>query len=141
MSLRKIFSLNDDLVTKGRGYQVGDSTFLIAYSGPSNLRNRKANERIFAEHIDAIKHDALSDEKADQLLLDAFVESILIGWVNVKEKDFEAGPVDSETLVPYSKESAKKLMLELPELYAELRKHAGEAKHFRKGDPEAVAKN
>lgn len=64
---------------------------------------------------------------------EAWRESCLLNWRNIKDKD--------KTLLEFSPENVKKHMVELPELYRDLMEQSGSTALFRMQEVQDAAKN
>jgi len=78
-----------------------DTDLLIGRYG--NRKFQKALNAAMAPYKQAINRGTLSDAKSDQIMVDALVEGILLGWKGIT--------LNGEEL-PYSKEAATKLLLD-----------------------------
>lgn len=107
----------------GIEYPTAGAVFTIARSGKNNVAYRKAFDKASQPHRRAMAAGKLSDEIAESMLLDLFTSYLLKGWRGVvADSEFAAElfGVDVGTDVPFNKSNATKLMLALPDLYAEL---------------------
>lgn len=120
-------------IVKGHNDDGSEIVFLIARTGKGNTAYKLASERAFKGKRDAIKKGTLSNDEAETILLDLFCGHILKGWENVTDEQ-GAG-------IPFSAENAKKLMLELPDLYEELTQESNDISNFLDSNREADAKN
>lgn len=143
MSIKSLFGLNRDLVKKGRWFDIGDHSFLLAYTGTTNDRWVKTQERIYKPFRYQIDKEILPEATGKQLYLDVFLECILLDWKNVRE-DEKSDALD------FTRENAQRMMTDYPELYYTLRQLSSEFKHFKvddgkggdaNGDAEVDAKN
>jgi hypothetical protein len=130
---RKTFSLDKDRVTKGVRFELDGVGYTMAYAGKSNTRWLKTVDRVFKPHRHSIQLEALPKEKQDELSLEVFVESLLLSWDGMTD--------DDGNTVAFSKEAAKELLTDLPELYDNLSNLCAQAKHYRAGVIETDTKN
>ena len=107
--------------------------FLIARMGPMNQKYQKTLERVTRPYKRLLAMNALPNEKADEIMQQVFVQSILLDWRNVTDK--------SGKTVSFSAENAMTFFKLLPDLYFELQQQAQTASLFRVDEAEAVAKN
>lgn len=139
MSLFKQFATNKEAEQDGIWVDFGpneDGTvpgFKIARAGKSNKKWTKAVERATKPHRRQMDLGTLDNVIAEKLMLGVFVDSILIDWRNVQDKDGKE--------IKLSKESATALFEALPELYDELSTNASKAAMFRDEALENEAKN
>jgi hypothetical protein len=80
-----------------------------------------------------IELDTLDDKRSDELMLDVFLDSVLVGWTGVRDRN--------DKPLEYSKEAAKQLFTDLPDLYSAVQDAARRAGNFREKQREADAKN
>lgn len=109
-------------------------------------RMSKQNKRYTAKMRDATKahegddglvnFDNIPEAEAEALLLDVFVDTVLLEWRNVQ-------PEDDGVVLEYSKENATKLLGsdDWADLYGDLSTKARKAATFRQKALEAQAKN
>lgn len=87
--------------------------FLLArYGGEHNELFNKAMEGISRTERKAIEDRSLSKGKSREIAVESFVAASLLDWKNVFGKDGKE--------LAFSKESAKKIMFDLPDLFSEL---------------------
>lgn len=107
--------------------------FKVSRMAKSNKKYAKALERATKPVRRQIELKTLKDEKAEDLFLQVFVETILLDWKNVQTRD------GSE--IPFTKEKALEVMTALPDLYDDLQEKAKEMSLFRQEVLEEEAKN
>lgn len=108
-------------------------TFKIARMGKSNKRYTKAVERASRPYRRQIELKTLDEATSEKLMLEVFVETILLGWANIQGRDGKP--------LPFNRANAIKLMEDLPDLYSELVEEASKASRFREEQMEAESKN
>lgn len=128
-----IFKTEENLETTGARVSIGPMTFIVARAGGSNTKFKKQAAETFKPYEFAIATDAMSEQQARELLVDVFVDTILLGWEGVYDQD--------KQLLPYSKDAARKLLLDLPDLFLRLQNEAQAISNFRSKGLEEVAKN
>lgn len=139
MNLYKQFKTDATLETAGVFLDYGTNSkgkpirFKIARAGGKNDAYSKALEKATRPHRIAMQNKTFSNEQADALVLDVFCEAVLLGWEGVENEAGEA--------VSYDKAAARKLMNDLPDLYADIRGQADAAATFRQQELEADLKN
>ena len=107
------------------------ASFKVARMGGSNKSfNRKFRQRTksFRGNV-----EAMPDEMLEQISVDAFVDGCLLDWEGIVGRD--------GVEIPFSKENAKKLLKDLPELRDNLINEARNFENFRKESVDEVAKN
>ena len=99
----------------------------------NNPAYAKELERLSKPFARAIDLGTFSNESAKKLYFDAFINVVLVGWKNVKGTDGKD--------IPYSKETARQVLTDLPDLFTLLSDEARRAANFRLAGMEAAAKN
>lgn len=102
--------------------------FRIARAGGANSAFAKALERESKQHKRAIQTKTLSNEKANEIYLRAFIAGCLLGWENVRDKKGNE--------LTYTFDTALKLLTDLPDLFNDLREAANDAALYREADLE-----
>lgn len=139
MSLHEQFAINRSKENDGVEIQYGPNadgsipTFIISRMGKSNKKYTKALEAATRPYRRQIELGTLSNEVADSLFMPVFVDTVLKGWQNVKDRN--------ENDLVFNRASALQLLGELPELYDDLQEKAKSAALFRDESLEDEAKN
>ena len=118
------YSANDDGTVPG---------FKLARAAASNSHYKRVLERKMRPHRRALELKAMSDAKAEELLMEVFVEALLLDWRNVQDRD--------GAVLAYCNEEAIQLMRDLPDLYADLNTKAQDMVLYLMAEREAVAGN
>lgn len=108
-------------------------TFRIARMGKANKKYTKAVERVSRPYRRQIDNKSISEELSEKLMLEVFVDTVLLGWSNIQDEEGKT--------IAYNRENAIKVMTDLPDLYAELSDEASKAARFRDEQQESEAKN
>ncbi|QBZ71755.1 hypothetical protein [Pseudomonas phage KP1] len=108
-------------------------TFTISRMGKSNKAYSKALDAATRPYRRQVELGTMKNEVAEEIFLDVFVSHVLKGWRNVQDEQGKE--------IEYSKDAAKSLMLELPDVYERLQEEAKLASNFRDGALESEAKN
>jgi len=123
MGVYKQFKTNKHLENNGVTLQIGDSEFRVRRAGGGN----RAYATTFAEKTKPFQRQVqlgtLPEDKALEIMLETYWESVMLGWENVTDED--------DNPLEYTKENFKKVMSDLPELWATLRDEAAEARNFQ----------
>lgn len=139
MSIFAQFETNKEAEKKGAAvtYAANDDgtipTFYVSRMSRSNKNYLKALDRNAKPHRRSIDLETIKPEVADSINLKVFVDSILLGWENIKNKDGE--------IIQFNKENAISLFESLPDLYDDLSERARKASTFRDEEIEEEAKN
>lgn len=108
-------------------------TFTLSRMGKSNKAYSKALDAATRPYRRQIELNTMKNDVAEELFLTVFINTVLKGWKNVQD---EAG-----NAIAYSKDAAKTLLTDLPDLYEFLQAEAKLAANFRDTALEAEAKN
>jgi len=139
VSIFKQFQTSKCKETEGISVEFGANedgsvpTFTLARMCRSNKRYAKAVEAATKPVQRLIELGTLKDSQGEAIMLDVFCSTILLGWQNI------IGPDGVE--IPFSKENAKSLMVQLPDLYDELQEKSKKISLFMEASLEQDAKN
>lgn len=118
------FKTDEDLETKGVELDLGDAgTFQLARAGGANTRFRKRMEVLMRPHRLAVQRGTLPEEVAQELLITAYAECVVLGWTGVSGPDGE--PME------FSRENCRKLFTDLPDLFSTVQQAAMDSAVFR----------
>ena len=127
MSIWDMYETDLSKETEGFWYKVNKKISVkLARAGGANLSFTKAMEEKTREHRKrggAFEGNSVDVELATDLMKRAFAETIILDWKGFTTKD-------GKTVI-YSAKVAYKLMVDLPDLFNELRDAAGEAANYR----------
>jgi hypothetical protein len=104
-----------DMGTAGR--------FTIARAGGGNKRYQQSLERRMRPHRKSFQQGTLSDDIAGGIILESFVDAVILGWDGVTDEEGKS--------IAFSKEAVRKLLTDLPDLFTMLREAASDASLFR----------
>lgn len=137
--LYKNFATDNDIEVNGFWFTVDrndDETevqFLLARKGKRNKKYGELLNKLLTPYQKQIEMDNIPPKLLQKLFLEAFLGGILKGWKNVQAKD--------GTPLEYNIENARKLMLDLPDLYDMLDKQSEKASNYHNADIEEIVKN
>lgn len=134
MSTYSKFENDSTLEQGGITLDLGQAgKFVIARAGGANKSFAKKFHQLTKPIRRAIQTESVDEKTSLDILIDVYVETILIGWEGVTDR--EGKPF------PFSKVNAKKLFSDLPDLFAEIRRHSEDETLFRAIVMEEDAKN
>lgn len=123
--------------TKGLEVDYGEAgTFIIARAGGANKAFTKKIEQLMRPYRRFMRGGDVSkvpEGVLEDIMRQAFIENILLGWNGV------FGPDGEE--IPFSAQSAEKLFKDLPELLQDLQTVASDHTAFLQAEVEDDAKN
>jgi hypothetical protein len=127
---KSIYDLYETDMSKevdGFWYPVNKSISIkMARAGGANMAFTKAMEQKTRSHRKrggAFEGDNVDVELANELMREAFAETIILDWKGVTNKEGKK--------IAYSPAAAVKLLTDLPDLFIDLREAAGSAANFR----------
>jgi hypothetical protein len=142
-SIFKMFGTDVAREKTGVWNDYGDIRFLVARAGGSNIafsEAYKAKVRPFRHQID---RGTLSKTDDDNIMAELYAETVI---KSVEIKDDKAMwvrglPTPNGEVVSYSVAGVKQLLLELPDLFRDIRECATDTQKYLKEAEEADAKN
>lgn len=133
-SIYEMFETDPEHETKGIDIDYGEGgIFRIKRAGGANDAFTKVLEVKTRPYRRQIDMSTLDTKVAEKLLIETFVDTVLIGWEGVKDKKGKQ--------MEYTKENAVKLFSDLPELFTDLREKSMNVANFILGDIEDDLKN
>lgn len=115
-------------------------TFYIRRMSRSNLKYTKSLEARTRPFRRLIENDQLDPKLAEKINIDIFLDSVLVHFENVPASDV-TGKKDETGFASYTKENARLLFENLPDLYDDLQTKAQKASMFKEGVLEDEAEN
>lgn len=147
VSLRKALKTSPTLETSGIWLERGNTRVLLRRAGGANTAFNAAMTKIATEHGRALKHNLLSDDKANTLLYETFAEHVVVAWeTNVgtdTEPNWQPG-IETETegeLAPVTLENVVAYWRDVPDWFLECKETAENLQYFRQALVESVVKN
>lgn len=134
MSIYDKLQTSADLEKKGVEFEPfpGEGVFILARAGGSNDRWKKALEKK-TRPLRGRQGAKLDDDQMRAITLEIFIETVLLGWSEVKDRD--------EKELKYTKNNAKVLFEDLPELFEILMESANNSSFYLREIQQAQAKN
>lgn len=116
------FETNESLEQAGIVVDYGDFKFTLARAGGSNRKYTALVQKRLRPYRKRILTDAMDPQLAHRILAECFAETVVLDWEGVTDR---AG-----NPLPFSRESCIQLLVDLPELFAELQEQAVGAGNF-----------
>lgn len=127
-SIYEMFATDLKIETDGFIHHVTDKiSFRLARAGGANAKFSKVMEAKTRPYRRQIQEDTMDITLANKLLIEAFAETVVLGWEGITKKGED---------VPFSAEAAVKLFTDLPDLFNELREAAAKQSNFRAAEVE-----
>jgi hypothetical protein len=139
MSLYKNFATDpkiehDGIILNYGPNSKGDDTEIrVARAGGSNTKFAKVLEAKFRPHKRSLANETIDRKLADKLMIEAYSESVILGWKNVEDKD--NNPME------FTVANVVKLFTDLPELFKDVQEQSQKSALFRAEIREEEAKN
>jgi hypothetical protein len=147
MSLYKMFQTDKAAEQEGIIVDYGEERFRIARAGGANSQFKK----IFAQKIKPyrrqIDNGTMDDAVANRLMAESYADAVVIGWeskivdADGKEKWVKTIQNEAGADLKFTPENCAQVLIDLPELFADLQHMAGQATHFREEEIEEDSKN
>ena len=123
----ELYATDKDLEKTGFWFDITDEArILLARAGGANVRFAKAIEVKTRPHRRQIEEDKMDLDLANKLMIEAFAEAVVLDWTGITTVEGED--------VPFTKENAVKLFLDLPDLFTDVRDAAAKQSNFRASD-------
>ncbi len=140
MSLYKQFGTNTTLETGGKWFEINPPNeedgkkpgFLLARRSSKNTQFAARMERVAREHKRELDSGSLPPEESRRLLVEAFADTVLKDWRNVRD----AGGA----VLTFTRENAIKLFGDLPDLFDTLQEQSGLITNYQDKLIEAAGK-
>lgn len=134
-SAYELFETSKQAEAEGVWVDIGPFSFKLARAGGQNSTFMKEASKRFKPYQIAINNDTMPQDMALDLVIDIFVDTIVLDWKNVGDKS--TPPKE----IPFSKDAARELFRDLPNLFQELQTQATKTGNFRAQNLEAAAGN
>jgi hypothetical protein len=133
-SAHDLFGTNKNLESgKGVTLEYPGFSIVIHRAGGSNKKYGQVLSEKMKPHRQRFERGLMDDETSEKILLEAFVEGVIVGWSG------NIGPGGKKT--EYSVENCMKVFQELPDLYLDVRNQAMNAATFREEMEKVEEKN
>ncbi len=129
----ELFQTDQKLESNGVTLDYGAFQITIARAGMGNRKYRGLLATSLNKHRHMIDNDLLDNSMHDTLMIGIYADAIILGWANVTGADGKA--------LAFNRANAVKLMTDLPDLFADIREQAKNARNFRKSELADAEKN
>lgn len=126
--LYQAFETNKDLESSGIELDYGKNSkgepirIKIARAGGANKRFAKVLDRLLRPYKRQLANDQLSDDVAKEVMIQAYADSVVLGWEGVEDR--QGNPMD------FTRENVVKLFTDLPELFLDVQQQSQKAALF-----------
>lgn len=137
-----LMKTDPSLEKKGIKIDYGHIRVTIARSGGAHKQYSKRLEALLKPYRRQLDNETLSDEKSEQILKEAFVDTIIKNWETKIDDEFKVGiwPADAgqevkdeskAKLLPVNKKNLLAVFELVPDLYLDLAEQSKKAALFR----------
>jgi hypothetical protein len=143
MGLYKTYQTSPKLEKEGVWREFSDCRVLVARAGGSNQKYNAIMEKFAVENKRALAGGLLSNERSMEVLLNSYVQSIVLAWETVVDGQYVSGieNPDGDDLLPFTPENVKNTLTNLPDMFAEIREIASGQQFYRAALIEGATKN
>lgn len=123
-SIYEMFATDLKIEVEGFTHRITDKiSFQLARAGGANAKFSKAMEIKTRPYRRQITEDTMDITLANKLLIEAFAETVVLGWEGITDSDGKE--------IEFSVKAAVQLFTDLPDLFNELREAAAKQSNFR----------
>lgn len=142
MSMYEQFQTDPDLEKNGIFIDYGEFRVTLARAGGANKQYAKLLEAKTKPYRRAIQIETMDNEKAMDLLLEAFAEAVVLNW-EVKDGDKWKKGIEGPDgdVIPFNTDNVIKTLRALPDLFNDLQEQASKVALYRKSIDEDDAGN
>ena len=143
--LYKQFKTDKSIETAGVWLEYGENAqgkpvrIRIARAGGANEQFSKTLDRLTKPVRRAIQTETLSQKLGRKMMIEAYAQSVVLGWENVDIEESENGPEIKNA--PFTKENVIRLFTDLPDLFDDIQEQARKSSLFLEDILEVSAKN
>lgn len=126
--LYQAFETNKDLESSGIELDYGKNSkgepirIKIARAGGANKRFAKVLDRLLRPYKRQLANDQLSDDVAKEVMIQAYADSVVLGWEGVEDR--EGNPME------FSRDNVVRLFNDLPELFLDVQQQSQKSALF-----------
>jgi hypothetical protein len=142
-SIYKLFATDTDAESKGKWVSVSGYQFLLARAGGANTKFANAYSAAMQPYARIQKMGKFTEDQAREVAVGPFVDHCVLDW-RTKQEDQSFVPTIADkdgTPMPFSKDAAKKLLLDIPDLFATLFDASANVATYAPEDIDASAGN
>lgn len=129
MGLYDLFKMDENIEKTGIVLEYGFDKnskpirIRVARAGGSNTRFDKLLEQRLKPYRRQIQTDTMDRALLEDIMMNVFAETVILGWENVDDKD--------GNVIPFSKENCIKLFKDLPDLYRDIQEQSTKVALYR----------
>lgn len=123
-SIFDLFDTNKNSEVEGIIHRVTpEISFTLARAGGANARYSKVLAAKMRPYTRQIADETIDIDLANDILIEVFAETVLLGWKGITDAEGNE--------IPFTVENAVALFKQLPDLFFDVRDHAGKMANFR----------
>ena len=127
------FATDKKLENEGVRIDYPGYSIIISRAGGSNSRFSKVMTEIARPYRRQIEQQTIDSELSNKLLATAYARSVILGWENLCD--------ENEKIIQFSEDNCIKLLIDLPDLFLDIQKVAGDYTVFKVIEEEIEEKN
>ena len=137
----KLFKTDPANELKGTRVDYGDEAyFVVARAGGANKKYLDAMGARLKPFRRQIATETMDEKVADRIVMEVFVDTVLLGWGSKEHGDGRIGDAEDQPL-EFTRDNALKVLTDLPELFQALRAESERLANFNSAVKEEDAKN
>lgn len=154
-NLYSMFRTDKAVESEGILVNYGDVRFRIARAGGGNQKFKKVFQQKAKPFRRQIDNELMSEEASDRLMAEVYAETVVLKWESLKKDEHDEAVRDEHgnevwepvfvtedgTRLDFNEKNVVKVLLDLPELFADIKDMAAKASNYRKALSEADAGN
>jgi len=142
MGIYNKFKTNRKLETEGIFYEGDTYKIKLARAGGSNQAFNAAMERFNTEHGRAIKNNLLSNDKALELMANAYADTVVLDWQTKVDDKWQQGIEQPDgSIAPFNRENVVRILIDVPDLFMELQAIASNHQLYLQSILDSAVKN
>jgi hypothetical protein len=108
----------------------GDRKIHVLRAGGSNTKFIRIFNNKIKPHERQMKRGTLDPDLSNDIIIDAYLEAVVLGWSGFKDEEGNE--------IPYSKEAARELFKALPELFNDVVNYASDLALFQEEEAKEI---
>jgi hypothetical protein len=140
MSLYKMFGTSKSVEQDGIILDYGDVRLRIARAGGANTAFKESFKQKIKPYKRQIDQKVMDDDVAMSLLAESYADTVILSW-GTKQEDKDGAVTYSHTIadadgeqMEFNAANCTKLLIALPELFADVQEAANQASNYRTGE-------
>jgi len=133
MSMYEQFATDENLEKKGIVLDYGEFRVTIARAGGSNKKYARVLEAKTKPYRRAIQTETMQNEKAMDLVKEAYADAVILNWETKVEDDWKVGieNPDGGDLLPFNRDNVLATFVSLPDLFLDIQEQSNKVGLFR----------